>query len=94
MTINLFKTSIPRYKGLLDIRSAWNVALKRCGIENLRDYMNDRELIFSMIGEALTKEIAIQKDAKGFKENKKAVSSNNFLNQISKDREIELIEKE
>ncbi len=79
--------------------------------------MSDLELIFSMLGEASTTEIAAQKDAKGFKENKKAakeggsvagrarkdlekksgkkvVTSSNFLNQISKDQEIELIEKE
>ena len=30
------------------------------------------ELVFSMLGEASTTEIAIQQDAKGFKENKKA----------------------
>ena len=85
--------------------------------ENLKDHMNDLELIFSILGEASTTEIAVQKKAKGFKENKKAareggsvagrarkdleeksgrkvVTSSNFLNQISKDQEIELIEKE
>lgn len=40
--------------------------------ENLRDHMNDLELIFSMLGEASTTEIAKNKDAKGFGENKKA----------------------
>ena len=38
--------------------------------ENLRDHMTDLELIFSMLGEASTKEIAINKDAQGFVENK------------------------
>jgi len=40
--------------------------------ENLRDHMNDLELIFSMLGEASTTKIARAKDAKGFKENKDA----------------------
>jgi len=40
--------------------------------ENLRDHMNDLELIFSMLGEASTTEIAKNKDAQGFSENKQA----------------------
>jgi hypothetical protein len=40
--------------------------------ENLRDHMTDLELIFSMLGEAATKEIAVNRDAQGFDENKKA----------------------
>ena len=40
--------------------------------ENLRDHMNDLELIFSMLGEASTTEIAKNKDARGFVENKQA----------------------
>jgi len=40
--------------------------------ENLRDHMTDLELIFSMLGEASTKEISVNKDAQGFKENKQA----------------------
>ena len=42
--------------------------------ENLRDHMDDLELIFSMLGEASTTEIARNKDARGFKRNKKAAS--------------------
>ncbi len=38
--------------------------------ENLRDHMNDLELIFTMLGEASTTEIAKNKDARGFMENK------------------------
>ncbi len=34
--------------------------------ENLRDHMDDLELIFSMLGEASTTEIAKVKDPKGF----------------------------
>ncbi len=40
--------------------------------ENLRDHMNDLELIFSMLGEASTTEITKNKDAQGFKPNKQA----------------------
>ncbi|MFH1997766.1 MAG: Bro-N domain-containing protein [Patescibacteria group bacterium] len=38
--------------------------------ENLRDHMNDLELIFTMLGEASTTEIAKNKNAQGFGENK------------------------
>ncbi len=38
--------------------------------ENLRDHMNDLELIFTMLGEASTTEIARTKNAQGFSENK------------------------
>lgn len=40
--------------------------------ENLRDHMTDLELIFSMLGEASTKEIAVNKNVQGFVENKQA----------------------
>ncbi len=47
-------------------------ALKGLKRENLRDHMNDLELIFSMLGEAATTEIARNLDAQGFPENKQA----------------------
>lgn len=40
--------------------------------ENLRDHMTDLELIFSMLGEASTAEIARNKDTQGFDENQDA----------------------
>ena len=40
--------------------------------ENLRDHMVDLELIFSMLGEAATTEIARNRDTRGFAENKVA----------------------
>ena len=55
-TFGVTPTQYKKYKGL-----------KR---ENLRDHMNDLELIFSMLGEASTTEIARKKDAKGYNENK------------------------
>jgi len=46
--------------------------LKGLKRENLRDHMNDLELIFSMLGEAATTEIARNDDTQGFTENKNA----------------------
>ncbi|MBL7817620.1 MAG: Bro-N domain-containing protein [Saprospiraceae bacterium] len=46
--------------------------LKGLQRENLRDHMTDLELIFTMLGERLTKEVAIDEDAQGFNENSKA----------------------
>ena len=40
--------------------------------QNLRDHMTDLELIFTMLGEASTTEIAVNKDSQGFSENKTA----------------------
>ncbi|MFH1977435.1 MAG: Bro-N domain-containing protein [Pseudomonadota bacterium] len=44
--------------------------LKGLERENLRDHMNDLELIFSMLGEAATTEITRVQDAQGFDENR------------------------
>ncbi len=46
--------------------------LKGLKRENLRDHMTDLELIFTMLGEAATTEIARNKNAGGFHQNKKA----------------------
>ncbi len=46
--------------------------LKGLKRENLRDHMTDLELIFTMLGEAATTEIARNKDAQGFVKNKRA----------------------
>lgn len=54
-TFGLTPTEYKKFKGL-----------KR---ENLRDHMTDLELIFSMLGEASTTEIARNNDAQGFDEN-------------------------
>jgi len=40
--------------------------------ENLRDHMNDLELIFSMLGEKVSTEIIWSRDALGFEENRSA----------------------
>ncbi|MEK7518338.1 MAG: Bro-N domain-containing protein [Patescibacteria group bacterium] len=47
-------------------------AFKGLNRQNLRDHMNDLELIFSMLGEAATTEIARHKDSQGFDENREA----------------------
>ena len=46
--------------------------LKGLKRENLRDHMNDLELIFTMLGEASTTEIARNKDTQGFIQNQHA----------------------
>ena len=46
--------------------------LKGLKRQNLRDHMNDLELIFSMLGEAATTEITLSRDTQGFDENKQA----------------------
>jgi hypothetical protein len=55
--------------GLTPMEYAEFKKLKR---ENLRDHMTDLELIFSMLGEAATAEIARNKDTQGFNPNQKA----------------------
>jgi hypothetical protein len=45
---------------------------KRLKRENLRDHMTDLELIFSMLGEAATTEIARNREAQGFPQNRVA----------------------
>ncbi|MFH1871897.1 MAG: Bro-N domain-containing protein [Pseudomonadota bacterium] len=40
--------------------------------DNLRDHMNDLELIFTMLGEASTTEIARNRDAQGYERNREA----------------------
>ena len=45
---------------------------KKLNRENLRDHMDDLELIFTMLGEAATTRIAKSKDALGIEENKSA----------------------
>lgn len=64
--------------------------LKHLKKENLRDHMTDLELIFSMLGEASTTEIAVQKDAQGFEENRDAARAGG---QIAGNARKELEEK-
>lgn len=47
--------------------------------DNLRDHMTDLELIFTMLGEASTTEIARTRDAHGFDENKEAAADGGMV---------------
>lgn len=67
--------------------------------ENLRDHMTDLELIFSMLGEAATKEIAINQNAQGFLENKTAAKKGGKVagdarNQLEKESGRPVISKQ
>ena len=56
--------------------------------ENLRDHMNDLELIFTMLGEASTTRIAKDKDAQGFIENKEAAKKGGMVAGVAR-KELE-----
>ena len=56
--------------------------------ENLRDHMNDLELIFTMLGEASTTRIAKDKDAQGFIENKEAAKKGGIVGGVAR-KELE-----
>lgn len=64
--------------------------LKGLKNENLRDHMNDLELIFTMLGEASTSEIEGAKDPKTFNEHKKVSRDGGS---ISKNARLELEKK-
>jgi len=59
-------------KAAFGITPGTHKKLKGLKRENLRDHMNDLELIFSMLGEAATTEITKVDDAKGFHESRHA----------------------
>lgn len=59
-------------KGTFDMTVAEHKKLKGLKKENLRDHMSNLELIFNMLGEETTRQIAINNDAKGLAENKEA----------------------
>ncbi|MFA4957046.1 MAG: Bro-N domain-containing protein [Candidatus Methanoperedens sp.] len=59
--------------------------LKGLKQQNLRDHMNDLELIFTMLGEASTTKIARNKDAIGFNENKDAAKEGGTVAGIARE---------
>jgi DNA-damage-inducible protein D len=59
-TFGMIPSEYKNFKGLTKVN------------DNLRDHMTDLELIFTMLGEASTTEIAKNKNALGFEENHKA----------------------
>jgi len=56
-------------KATFDMTPSEYLKFKGLKRENLRDHMNDLELIFTMLGEASTTEIARTKDVQGFTDN-------------------------
>jgi DNA-damage-inducible protein D len=62
--------------------------------ENLRDHMDDLELIFTMLGEASTTRIARNKDAQGFPENREAAKNGGTVAGVArKELEVRISEK-
>jgi len=59
-------------KATFDMTPSQYKKFKNLKRENLRDHMDDLELIFTMLGEASTTEITKVKDTRGFPENKQA----------------------
>ena len=67
--------------------------------QNLRDHMGDWELIFTMVGEKATTDIAKARDAQGFEENKSAANrggqiANNARNELEKETGKPIVSKE
>jgi len=66
------------HKASFDISAAEHKEIKELDPkrknQNLRDHMSNLELVFTMLGEASTKEIASAHDAQGFDENKVAAN--------------------
>jgi hypothetical protein len=60
------------FNAAFDLSPSEYKELKRLDRENPRDHMTDLELVFSMLGEAATTEIARRQDVQGFGENRTA----------------------
>ncbi len=70
------------------------IKLKGLKKENLRDHMDDLELIFTMLGEASTTKIARSKNSQGFTENKdSAIKGGRIAGDARKNLELESGEK-
>lgn len=61
--------------GTFGLTTADHKKLKSLGKHPLRDNMSVLELIFTMLGEETTRQIAIKDDAQGYDENEKAARS-------------------
>ena len=59
-------------KATFGITPAQHKEVKSLERQNLRDHMTNLELIFTMLGEEMTKQVAVQEDSQGFDENKVA----------------------
>lgn len=60
------------FKAAFGLKPSEHKQLKDLKRENLRDHMSDLELIFTMLAETTTRNKAVEQDAIGFEENKKA----------------------
>jgi DNA-damage-inducible protein D len=59
-------------KATFGVTPSQHKEIKSLERQNLRDHMTNLELIFTMLGEEMTKQVAVQEDATGFDENKVA----------------------
>jgi len=76
-------------KAAFDLTPGEYRRLKGLKQQNLRDHLNDLELIFTMLGEASTTKIARNKDALGFDENKNAAKEGGTVAGVAR-KELEL----
>ena len=70
--------------------------LKSLDKQNLRDHMTNMELIFTMLGEESTRQIAVQDDAQGFKDNHDAAQQGGKLagearKRVEKDKRVKVV---
>jgi DNA-damage-inducible protein D len=56
-------------KGTFGLSPSEHSQVKGLEKQNLRDHMTDLELVFTMLGEVVTKNLAEKEDAQGFEEN-------------------------
>lgn len=56
-------------KATFGVTPSEHKSLKGLDTQNLRDHMTNLELIFTMLGEEVTRNLTVQTDAKGFNEN-------------------------
>lgn len=68
------------------IKTSEHKQIKGLKRHNLRDHMNDLELIFSMLGEASTTAITRSKNPRGFVENKQAAKEGGKVAGIARKR--------
>lgn len=78
-------------KGTFGVNPSEHAKLKGLEKQNLRDHMTPLELIFTSLGEELTREKAVEENAQGFDENKSAATkggtmAGKALKTIEKDR--------
>ncbi len=80
-------------KATFDMTPSEYKQLKGLKKENLRDHMNDLELIFTMLGEASTTRIARNKNSHGFNENRKVAKEGGIVAGVAR-KELELRSKQ